>query len=66
MGKLLTESDLYEYSGYEKGQRAKLVKFLESNRIPYHRGKGGSVQTTLDAVNSSLFRVHVENKVTLE
>ncbi len=49
---LITEDQLKAWSGYS--QTGKLLDFLRANGILYFRGRGGSVMTTIQAVNAPL------------
>lgn len=52
MNDLLNETDLQQWSGYT--QRTALIKWLRDNGIQFFFAKGGSVCTTLSAVNHRL------------
>ncbi len=49
---LLTEEQLKAWSKYSR--TSDLLDFLRSNGIAYFRGRGGSVMTTVQAVNAPL------------
>ena len=57
---LLTEDQLKQWSQYSR--RSDLLDFLRANGILYFRGRGGSVLTTLKAVNDSLKSGEQSNK----
>lgn len=52
MSDLLNEADLQQWSGYT--QRTALIKWLRDNGIQFFFAKGGSICTTLAAVNHCL------------
>ena len=59
---LLEQSDIARYTKYEPNQTACIIRWLEQNRILYHRVKGGAVSTTLTALNSSLVGMRPESQ----
>ena len=51
-GQLVTEEQLKAWTKYSR--TADLMEWLRSNGIAYFRGRGGSVMTTVQAVNAPL------------
>jgi len=49
---LVNSEQLKAWCGYER--RADIERWLRENRIPWRRGKGGEICTTVDAINESL------------
>ncbi len=49
---LLSQPELMEWSGFK--QRTGLIQWLLDNRIPFFYGKGGTIVTTVSAINSPL------------
>ena len=55
MTQLLTEAELKEWTSYK--HQGDLEKFLQEHRIPYFRGKGGKLLTTLGLIENSQSRL---------
>lgn len=49
---LLKTEQIAQWCGYTR--KADIEKWLRDNAIPWRRGKGGEICTTLDAINESL------------
>lgn len=49
---LLKQDELKEWLGFKRP--GDLEKWLRDNRVPFFYGKGGSICTTDDAINSRL------------
>lgn len=48
----LTLADLKKWTGYER--QADVVRWLDSHGIPWWKGRGDQVCTTIEAINSRL------------
>jgi len=52
MSDVITQKELLEKFGFTRP--ADLRRCLDSQKIPYHLGKGGAIVTTIQALNSPL------------
>ncbi|OQX38088.1 MAG: hypothetical protein B0D91_05190 [Oceanospirillales bacterium LUC14_002_19_P2] len=49
---LITEDQLKEWTKYAR--TGDVIRFLRDNKIPFWEGRGDSIVTTLEAINSRL------------
>jgi len=49
---LLNTDDLRQWLGYKR--TADIIKWLERNNVPWRRGSGDQICTTLDAVSKAI------------